>query len=144
MYDDALRLLAGYHPYSNHPQEAIRKLAIEAYALTYQKQMVVADQRLVQAENICKSADFSACGEVLRVRGILVGRQGQLEVARQFFLESLLFARAHQDRFSEATASLGLGWVALQADHFDEAVDWSKTARKTAEVIGAEDIAQIA
>jgi CHAT domain-containing protein len=143
-YDNALRLLAGYRPDSNHPQEAIRKLAIEAYALTFQQQMAVADQKLVQAENICKSADFAACGEVLRVRGILAVKQGHLEVGRQFFLESLLFARAHQDRFSEAGVFVGLGWVALQSDHFDEAVDWSRSAYRAGVELGSEDMVQTA
>ena len=144
MYVDALRLLSDYYPDSNHPQEAIRKLAIEAVALTHQQQVSAADQRLTQAEGYCRGEDYAVCGGVLRARGILAGKLGQISSARQFFLESFSFAQTHKDRRSEAISSLNLGWAALQTDHFDEAVDWSKTALKAAEEIGAEDITQVA
>jgi CHAT domain-containing protein len=144
MYDDVLRLLFDYRPTSSNPEETIHKLAIEAVALTRQQQVSAADQRLAQAESYCRGGDYAACGGVLRARGILAGKMGQISSAQQFFLKSFSFAQVHQDRFSEASASLNLGWAALQTDHFDEAVDWSKTARRAAEVIGAEGIAQVA
>jgi CHAT domain-containing protein/Tfp pilus assembly protein PilF len=144
MSGNALRLLSGFHPDSNHPQDAIRKLTIEAVALTRQQQISTADQRLAQAESYCRGGDYAACGGVLRARGILAVKMGQISSARQYFLESLIFARTHQDRYTEASSSLNLGWTALQADHFDEAVDWSKTARRAAETIGADGIAQVA
>ena len=76
MYNDALRLLARYQPDSNHPEETIRKLAIEAGALAPQQQFSAANQRLTQAEGLCKIADYTSCGNVLRMRGILAGRKG--------------------------------------------------------------------
>ena len=94
MYDDALRLLASYHSAPNNPEGTIRKLAIEAVALTRQQQLSAANQRLAQAEGFCKSADYATCGDVFRARGILASKQGQLAEARQFFLESFSFARS--------------------------------------------------
>ena len=44
----------------------------------------------------------------------------------------------------EASASLNLGWAAMQINHFDEAVDWSRTAYRSAVDLGAEDKVQIA
>jgi CHAT domain-containing protein len=144
MYNDALRLLASYHSAPNNPEGTIRKLAIEAVALTRQQQLSAANQRLAQAEGFCKSADYATCGDVFRARGILASKQGQLAEARQFFLESFSFAQAHHDRWLEAGASLNLGFAALQIDHYDEAVDWSRSAYRAAVELGADDMAQAA
>jgi len=105
-------------------------LAIEADALTRQQQLTDANLRLTQAEDLCKSAEYVSCGYVLRTRGILAGKQGQLDAARQYFLESLLFARSHQDRWMEVGALNNLGFAAMQTGRFDEAVDWLKSATR--------------
>jgi len=139
LYPGALRLLAAY-PTSNGPEGTVSKLAIEAVALTRQRQSADADQKLTQAEVLCKSA----CGDVLRARGTLATRQGQPALARRYYLDTVAFARSHHDRFLEASASLNLGWAALQIDHFDEAVDWSRIAYQAANDLGAEDLAQLA
>jgi CHAT domain-containing protein/tetratricopeptide (TPR) repeat protein len=138
MYNDALRLLAGYHPDSGHSEEIIRKLAIEADALTRLQQLSAANQKLTQAEGLCKSSDYPSCGYVLRTRGILAGKQGQLNAARQFFLESLLFARAHQDRWGEIGALNNLGYADMQIGRFDEAADWLRSAHREAAEIGSD------
>jgi len=144
MYGDALRLLAAWRPTSDNPEGTIWKLAIEGVALIHQQQLAAADKRLVQAEGFCARGDFATCGDVLRARGILAVKQGQLIVARKFFLETFTFARNHHDRFLEASAALNLGWAALQINHYDEAVDWSESAYQDAIELGAEDTVQIA
>jgi CHAT domain-containing protein/uncharacterized protein HemY len=138
MYNDAIRLLACYHPDSDHPEETARKLAIEADALTRQQQFSAADQRLTQADDICKRANYASCGYVLRTRGHLAVRQGQFAVARQYYLESLLFARAHQDRWAEVGAFNNLGFVEMQTDRFDEAVEWLSNAHREAVELGSD------
>lgn len=121
----------------------IRKLAIEASALSHQQQMPAADQRLSQAEVLCQSLAYESCGYVIRARGNLAIRQGKLDIARQYFLECLRFAQSHQDHFMEASATLNLGWAALQINHYDEAMDWSRSAHRAAVELGAEDKEQI-
>jgi CHAT domain-containing protein/Tfp pilus assembly protein PilF len=143
LYGEALHLLAGF-PTPRDRDGLIRKLAIEAVALTHQQQPTTADQRLTEAEIQCEGAAYPACGDVLRARGILAAETGQLAEARQFFLESLSFSRVHHDRLLEATALLSLSWVALQVGHFDEALDWSDSANRAALDIGAGDLAQVA
>jgi CHAT domain-containing protein len=138
LYNDALRLLAGFHSDSSHPEETVRKLAIEADALTRQQQLSAADQRLIQAESLCKSADYASCGSVLRSRGSLAVRLGQLTTARQYYLESLLFARAHQDRWAEVGALCNLGFAEMQLGRFDEAVNWLKSAHPQAVELGSD------
>jgi CHAT domain-containing protein len=138
MYSNALRLLAGYHPDSSPPEETVRKLTIEADALTRQQQLLDASQRLTQAEGLCKSADYSSCGYVFRSRGSLAVRLGQLAAARQYYLESLLFARAHRDQWMEVNALNNLGFAEMQIGHFDEAVDWLIPAHREAVELGSD------
>jgi CHAT domain-containing protein len=144
LHKDALGLLDSYHPDSNHPDETIRKLAIEAEALTSQQQLSEANHRLTQADDLCRVKAYASCGFVLRARGILAVRQGQIGAARLFFLDCLQFAQAHHDRFLEASASINMGWAAMQVNRYDEAVDWSRSAYRAAVELGAEDKAQIA
>jgi CHAT domain-containing protein len=138
MYNDALSLLADYHPDSTHPEETIRKLAIEADALTRLQQLSDASQRLTHAEEICKIASYASCGYLLRTRGLLAVRQGVPLLARQFFFDSLLFARSHQDRWAEVGALNNLGFASLQMDRYDEAVDWLRIARQSAVELGSD------
>ncbi len=143
MYDDALRLTALY-PAGSQPEGTVRKLTLEAAIFAHQGHPTVANERISEAERLCQDKSYAVCGDALQTRGILAGRLGQLSQSRQFLLESLTFAQAHQDRFLEANASLNLGWAALQTGHFDEAAEWSKAAYRAAETLGAEDLAQAA
>ncbi len=142
MYDDSLRLLRGYQFASNDSEGVVRRLAIEGVAYTRQQQFAAVDQTLTQAESICERESYAACGEVLRDRGILAVAQGDYTRARQFFLETRDFAHAHNDRFLETSATLNLGWTALQVDHFDEAMDWSRLAYRASVALGAAGMAE--
>ena len=81
---------------------------------------------------------------MLRTRGILEARLGNLAEARQRFLDSLAFARTNHDRRLEASALANLGWASLQIEHYDEAIGWFRSAYDVAAELGAEDFAQIA
>jgi len=143
MDDDALRLTTAY-PATSPPQGKVRKLALEAVILAHRGQPDVAGRELSQAEALCQASSYAVCGNVLQTRGILAVRSGQSSVARQYLLQSYAFARTRQDPFLEANALMNLGWAALRAGHFDESVDWSGTAYRNAEQLGAEDLAQVA
>lgn len=142
LYDDALALLAGFHPFANDPQEAIQQLTLESIALGHQQQLALANQEISRAEELCKGTAYPACGSVLRAHGVLAVAEGNLDEARQLFLDTLTFAQTHRDRFLEASAALNLGWEALQVEHYDEAVDWSRTAYSVSVQLGAEDLAE--
>ena len=139
---DALRTLAAAAP--TNPNDTLQKLALEASVRTKLQQFSLADQTLEWAERTCAVADYAACGSVLRARGVLSIDRRQLASGRQYFVEDLLFARSHHDGFLEASVLTNLGWTGLQDDHFDEAVDWSKSAFAAASKLGAEDLQLIA
>jgi CHAT domain-containing protein len=143
MYDDALRVLAAYPTFRN-AEELVRKLALEGVIFTHQQQLSLANQRLTEAEDLCNARAYAVCGDVLRARGILATRQGQAIQARQYFLDTLVFARIHHDRLLEASVALNLGWAALQTGHFDESLDWSGSAYRAAVGLGNENFAQAA
>ncbi len=113
MYQDALRVLDDDRS-SSDPDDTVEKLAIEAVALTRQRQVSSSDQRLIQAEKICVSTDVASCGDVFAARAILAAKAGQLVQAKQSFLHALSFARDHHDHWLEANTNLNLGYVALQ------------------------------
>ena len=128
MYEDALRVLGTNRESSASDNGTVEKLAIEAVALTRQQQLQAAEQRLTRAETICNTADLSSCGDVLAARAIHSVKLGQFDQARQSFLDALSFARSHRDPWLEAGTTLNLGYIAMQVNHYDEAVDWSRSA----------------
>ncbi len=117
-------------------------LTIKAVAFAHQQQLDLADQTITQAEGLCKNADSEVCGEVLQARGAIAMGEDKLPDARLDFLGALTIARSLQDRYLQCTATLNLGWVALQVEHFDESVDWSTDAHRIAVELGAEDLAE--
>src|ERR1035441_1948747 len=129
---------------NSNPEEAIQRFTAEGVALTHLHRFSEANQSLANAERLCASATHSACGGVLRARGVAAMERGQLSEARQYFLGSLAFARAHRDGLLETTALSGLGFASLQNEHYDEAVDWSKSAYRDAIGLGAEDMGEVA
>jgi CHAT domain-containing protein len=142
--NDALALLAPFHPDANHANERVEQLAIEAEALAYLHKFQAAGEDLSQAEPLCVNSSLAACGQVLRARGIMAIEREQLPAARQFFLECQEFARARHDPELESNAWLNLGSVSLHDGHYDEAVDWSRDAYAASMSLGNQNRAQAA
>lgn len=140
MYNDALWTLNDSNFKAADPDALIRSLTIESIALLRQQQLALAEQKLAQAADLCKTLTFMSCGEVLQADGIFAGRQDSFEQARELFLEAHVFAENHHDKYLDASTELNLGWTALQVDHFDEAMDWLTTASRLSGDIDAEDL----
>ena len=141
---EALRLLSVQPSVISTQEGIIEKLTLEGMALTFMGQIPSADQKLKAAQNMCVSATSASCGGALRAQGILSAMQGRLTEARQLFLASLSSARIQKDRRLETTALINLGWVSIQNESYDEAVDWFRPAYRSAVELGAEDSAQSA
>jgi tetratricopeptide (TPR) repeat protein len=142
-YTDALRILAE-GPNSRNPEVSVRRLAIQGVILTHRQDLQAAEEKFKQAEALCKDDDYAVCGDVIRARGALAMNKGQDSLARQYYLQTISFAHNHNDRFLEATASLNLGFAALQNSRYDEALDWSNSAYRSAKELGAEDLVEMA
>jgi CHAT domain-containing protein len=128
----------------SNPEVTTEKLTLEGLAFAFLQQLPAADQHLAQAGGLCAIQTYASCGRVFQARGILAVWHNQLPEAQQFLLESLSFARAHNDRRLEATTQSNLGWLFLQNERNDEAVGWLESAYRTAAALGAEDQEQAA
>ena len=143
MYDDALHLVSALQSLPYKSEETIQKLTIEGVVLTHQQQFSAANRKLTEAEGLCTNTIYEKCGDVLMARGVFAVKRGQFVEAHQLFLQGLSFSRVHHNRFLEATALLNLGATALQNEHYDEVVSWSKPAYQIASQMGLEDLAQV-
>ena len=143
MYDGVLNALASYRD-SAGPAGMAEKLAVESVALTRQDQLPAARVRLAQADALCNLQSLATCGEVLSAHAILAIKTGQLDEARKHFLVALAFARSQNDRWLKATTTLNLGYIAMQVDHYDEAVDWSRSAYEDGTASGYKQVIQSA
>lgn len=141
MYDAALNVLSSYNGSINN-ECTVQKLTIEAVALTRQQRLPQANEKLTQAEAICSKADVASCGDVDTARAIYKVKEGRPSEARQSFLRALAFAHSHHSAWLEASTRVNLGFIASQVDHFDEAVDWSRSAYREAVSAGFQYIAQ--
>ncbi len=140
--EEALRVLTAWTPSSVDQDHFIRERSLEGSALRHLQQSSEANRRFNEAAELCKRAMQPACGDVWSARGTSSIAQGDFTVAKEYLLESLSIARTYHDRFAESNSFLNLGVDSLQSEHFDEAVDWSNSAYKTAVSLGAQDLAQ--
>ncbi len=143
MYDDTLNTLASYHD-SGSRDGAVKKRTLEAIALIRQGQVDDARERLAQADALCSGQELRTCGDVLWARALLAIKTGQFAEARQHLLNTLAIARRYSDRWLQASTTLNLGYIAMQLDHYDEAVDWSRSAYQDAFANGYKNILQAA
>lgn len=143
-YHDALKLLAAWSPQGNPPEDSVRKLALQGVAYAHLHQFEAADHALVEAEAACARVEYSTCGDVYRARGVYGVACGQLAQAARYFTQSLDFGRAHHDPWLAASAFLNLGVVALRQEHYDEALDWSRSAYQSAADLHGNDLEQAA
>jgi CHAT domain-containing protein/Flp pilus assembly protein TadD len=144
MFADALALLNSPATRPDSKNSAIEILAIEGVAHARLHKFPEAEENLRQAVEICQTSSEVTCGDVARAQGVLAVQHGELDSAKQFFGQSLRFARARNNRFLEATALLNLGLASLQQEHFDEAIDWTNAAYRASTILGAGNITQTA
>jgi CHAT domain-containing protein/Tfp pilus assembly protein PilF len=144
MYAQVLTLLNSPPTRPDNKDSMIEILAIEGVAHARLHQFPEAEEKLGQAMQMCQVSSEVTCGDVTRARGVLAIQHGQIDAAKQFFEQSLQFARAHNDRFLEANALLNLGLTSLREGHFDEAIDWTDAAYQASTTLGAGGEAQAA
>ena len=70
--------------------------------------------------------------------------RGSFPEAESAFQQALELGRSEKDQFAEANALLSLGWSALQQEHYDQTMEWSDAAYKSAVAIDADHITQSA
>ncbi len=141
LYSPGLTLLESDPSLPQTKDSIIQALVLKGAAHARLHHFPQAKQSIHQAEELCNTSSEISCGGVFRARGILSLQQGQPDIAKHFFEQTLDFARLHGDQFLEATALLNLGLGALEGQHYDEAMDRTDAAYRIAAVLDAGTIA---
>ena len=101
-------------------------------------------QELHEAQELSDASHSSLRGDVLQTDGLIERHVGHLASARDAFEKSLEVARHDGDAFLEASDLLDLGMVALQIEHYDEAVELLKRATDFARSVQALQVIEAA
>jgi len=144
VYDQALSLLTSETAPVPVGQLSIEKHRIEGLAYTFMHNFPAADQALSDAEALCAASADRVCADVYLARGGLEMERGRFTQAHAAYEEALSLGRARHHALAEANALLSLGYSALQQEHYDETMQWSDAAYKSAVSIDAGHIAQTA
>ena len=123
---------------------ATQTLLLQGWAYSNLHRFPEAEQTLAVARSICFAGNNPQLGDLLKVQGLLEIEKGNYERSTDLFLNTLTFAREHNDQFLQSLALLDLGKAALLRDHFDEAIEWSNAALNESRTIGARLITETA
>lgn len=130
-------------PYPVSGDLAIKRKLLCSLAHVHLGQPQLADRELEEAKQLSESSHSRLKAELLQTEGIIETRRSQFANAGNSFRASLAIARRQNDRFIEAVDLLNLGWLALNAEHNDEALDWSRASSEIARSIQARVILEI-
>jgi CHAT domain-containing protein/predicted negative regulator of RcsB-dependent stress response len=103
-----------------------------------------ADKELQEARRLSDASHSDLNGEVLRTEAEVQVYRGHLSDAALLSRQSLKVARDQRDSFLEATDLLNLGFVALQQEHYDEALALFNEAAIAARPIQARPVIEAA
>jgi len=138
MYGEVLPVLGSEFPASLKNSDLdFRRRELIGVAYVGMHRFAEAERILVDVERDCRTSGSEVTGEVLTALGSLPLERGEYQRAQEIFEESLRLARQRSNHFSEAVALLKLSNTALLQEHFDEAIERSKSAYDAAETIGA-------
>jgi CHAT domain-containing protein len=136
--DDALALLRPELPSSLATSEVAvwRKLtqgAAAAYSLKYQE----SETLLREASGLASRYQPQLLGQVALRMGTLADLRGDISAAMAAYREALRIARHQKDQFLETSALGSLGLVATEQEHYDESLDWNRSALQLSLAAGA-------
>jgi len=144
LFEEVLKLLESQPLPSDHLESLVSTLTLVAVAKVHLHKLPEAEQALSDAAKLCNVSEVSSCGESIQALGILASERSQSSTAEQQYERSLSFARSRGDTFLESTSLLNLGYESLAQGRFDEAIDRSDAAYRSAQSIGAKVVALVA
>jgi len=120
----------------------VRKERLEGLAYSDMHLFSQAEQKLGEAEALCTSSNYPTCNDVALARGDLDMERGVFGEAQAAYEQALARARARSSAYGEANAMLSLSGVALQQEHFDDALGWADAAYQRSTAIDAASVVQ--
>jgi CHAT domain-containing protein len=128
-YKDSLALLNENVPSAfAHSDLAARRKMVQGLANEYLERFDESAADLTEADQIVDSAHPQLQGEIARALGTLEGDRKNYDAADAALQRGLLIARQHNLRSLEATILGDLGYVDMKHEHYDEAIDWDRSA----------------
>jgi CHAT domain-containing protein/tetratricopeptide (TPR) repeat protein len=117
---------------------AARKNYLEGWAYGALDKLEKARLSLDAAERLAKQNKPEMLPEIQFRRGVIARKHDHLQDAQQYFQEAISLARRYRESWLEADALNSLGYIQMQAERYDEAIDWFSAALKSAQAAGAE------
>lgn len=128
-YKDSLALLNENVPSAfAHSDLAARRKMVQGLANEYLERFDESAVDLTEAEQIADSSHPQLQGEIARTLGTLEAERKNYDAADAALHRGLLVAREHNLRSLEASILGDLGYVAMKREHYDEAIDWDRSA----------------
>jgi CHAT domain-containing protein/Tfp pilus assembly protein PilF len=123
--------------YPANSDAAVKRMMLCSLAHAHLGQPKLSDREMKEAMELAESIHSPLQGELLQTQGIIQTRRDRLAEAGNLFRESLAIARQQKDQLLEAGNLLNLGWLALQSEHYGEALDWFSASSDIARSIQA-------
>jgi CHAT domain-containing protein len=130
--------------YPTAGDQAIKRDLLLGFAYARLGQAQQSDQELREARRLSDSTSSPLNGEVLRTEAQIEVYRNDLPEATDLFRKSMQAAHEYGDSFLEAADLLNLGFVALNLEHYDEAVALLKGAADFAAPIRARVVSEAA
>jgi CHAT domain-containing protein len=128
-YNDSLALLTENVPIAfAHTDLAARRKMVQGLANDYSEHFDQASADLTEADNLVNPSSPQLRGEIARAIGTLESDRKNYDAADAALHRGLLVAREHNLRPLETSMLGDLGFVAMKREHYDEAIDWDRSA----------------
>lgn len=116
---------------------AVRRKFTQGTAEAFLRQITDAERLLAEAETLAKTDHPELLGEVFLRKGTLHFIKAEMPPAEADYRKALELAREKKDSFLEASALSGMGVAATKEGHYDEAIEWNRSAADLASSVGA-------
>lgn len=115
---------------------AVQKQVFTGKAHTLRHQYPQAEKDFEEGERIARSLRPIFASQVLLEEATLQVEEKNFANAEVDYKEALAIARQEKNSGYEATALGGLGWLATNQEHYDEAIDWNEAALRLSRSLG--------
>jgi tetratricopeptide (TPR) repeat protein len=137
-YSASLQLLNRSLPDSLSRSDAeVQRKMVQGLDYKYLQQFAQAEQAISDAEKLAADIHSQFLGDVAQARGMLESDLREYPKAAAAFQHVLTLARQQRQPFREALALGNLGDVAMQEEHYDEAIEWFRLAMQKSQSSGS-------
>jgi CHAT domain-containing protein len=124
-------------PSLSRADAAVQRKMVQGLDYKYLQQFEKADEAISEAEKLADNIRSQYITDVAQARGMLESDKKEYRKAAAAFHNVLRLARQQNEPFRETLALGNLGDVAMQEEHYDEAIEWFRLAMQRAQAVGS-------